>query len=62
VNPDLVFGGEDGKVMTVRYEAVNAMLLNEFLNEHHRAEAQREQFESKFAEQQNTIAEQGYRC
>jgi hypothetical protein len=33
-NPDLVVRGEDGKVMTVRYEAVNAMLLNEFLKEH----------------------------
>jgi len=31
VNPDLVVRGEDGKVMTVRYEAVNAVLLNEFL-------------------------------
>ena len=37
VNPDLVVRGEDGKVMTVRYEAVNAMLLNEFLKEHQRA-------------------------
>ena len=34
INPDLVVRGEDGKVMTVRYEAVNAMLLNEFLKEH----------------------------
>jgi len=34
VNPDLVVKGEDRKVMTVRYEAVNAMLLNEFLKEH----------------------------
>ena len=34
VNPDLVVRGEDGKVTTVRYEAVNAMLLNEFLKEH----------------------------
>ena len=34
VNPDLVVRGEDGEVMTVRYEAVNAMLLNEFLKEH----------------------------
>jgi uncharacterized coiled-coil protein SlyX len=34
VNPDLVVRSEDGKVMTVRYEAVNAMLLNEFLKEH----------------------------
>src|SRR5436189_2236501 len=34
VNPNLVVRGEDGKVMTVRYDAVNAMLLNEFLKEH----------------------------
>ena len=46
VNPDLVVRGEDGKVNTVRYEAVNAMLLNEFLKEHRNV-----------AEQQSTIAE-----
>ena len=34
VNPDLVIYDPDGKPYTVRYEAVNAMLLNEFLNEH----------------------------
>jgi hypothetical protein len=34
VNPDLVVRDEEGKVMTVRYDAVNAMLLNEFLKEH----------------------------
>jgi len=34
VNPDLVVKDADGKVYTVRYEAVNAMLLNEFLKEH----------------------------
>src|SRR5438477_4235161 len=34
VNPDLVVRDQDGKVNTVRYEAVNAMLLNEFLKEH----------------------------
>jgi len=34
VNPDLVVNGRDGKPYTVRYEAVNAMLLNEFLKEH----------------------------
>jgi hypothetical protein len=34
VNPDLVARDEDGKPYTVRYEAVNAMLLNEFLKEH----------------------------
>jgi hypothetical protein len=34
VNPDLVVRDDEGKVSTVRYEAVNAMLLNEFLKEH----------------------------
>ena len=38
VNPDLVVPDEEGKVMTVRYEAVNAMLLNEFLKEHRTVE------------------------
>ena len=32
--------GSDGKVNSVRYEAVNAMLLNEFLKEHHKNEEQ----------------------
>ena len=45
MNPDLVVKDENGKV-TVRYEAVNAMLLNEFLKEHRNV-----------AEQQSTIAE-----
>jgi hypothetical protein len=34
VNPDLVVRDENGEIYTVRYEAVNAMLLNEFLKEH----------------------------
>ena len=34
VNPDLVLRNEEGKPYSVRYEAVNAMLLNEFLKEH----------------------------
>ena len=34
MNPDLVARDAGGKVYTVRYEAVNAMLLNEFLKEH----------------------------
>jgi len=34
VNPDLVVRAADGKAYTVRYDAVNAMLLNEFLKEH----------------------------
>ena len=38
IDPDLVVRDEEGKVMTVRYDAVNAMLLNEFLKEHHKLE------------------------
>jgi hypothetical protein len=38
VNPDLVVRDSEGKVYTVRYEAANAMLLNEFLKEHREVE------------------------
>ncbi len=38
VNPDLIVTDDEGKPFTVRYEAVNAMLLNEFLKEHQRVE------------------------
>ena len=51
VNPDLVVKGEDGKVMTVRYDAVNAMLLNEFLKEHGKVE----KLETTVARQQKQI-------
>jgi hypothetical protein len=51
--PDLVVRGEDGKVMTVRYEAVNAMLLNEFLKEHPKVEEQ----ESTIAQLKTTVAQ-----
>ena len=46
VNPDLVVRDDKGEIYTVRYDAVNAMLLNEFLKEHWNV-----------AEQQSTIAE-----
>jgi hypothetical protein len=53
VNPDLVIYDRDGKPYTVRYDAVNAMLLNEFLKEHKAfIEEQR-----KVQEQQATITE-----
>src|SRR5439155_12636774 len=42
VNPDLVARDDKGKPYTVRYDAVNAMLLNEFLKEHKRVEEQEE--------------------
>jgi hypothetical protein len=38
VNPDLVVRDKEGKPYSVRYEAVNAMLLNEFLKEHGKVE------------------------
>ena len=40
VNPDLVARDDEGKPYTVRYEAVNAMLLNEFLKEHRKVQEQ----------------------
>jgi endosialidase-like protein len=58
VNPDLVARDEQGKAYTVRYEAVNAMVLNEFLKEHRKVEAQEskiEQQEAKIAHQQKQI-------
>ena len=38
VNPGLVVREKNGEILTVRYDAVNAMLLNEFLKEHHKVE------------------------
>jgi trimeric autotransporter adhesin len=40
VNPDLVARDDQGKPYSVRYEAVNAMLLNEFLKEHRKVQEQ----------------------
>jgi uncharacterized coiled-coil protein SlyX len=54
VNPNLVVRDTKGEVYTVRYEAVNAMLLNEFLKEHSTIE----ELKSKVAKQEATIAQQ----
>jgi trimeric autotransporter adhesin len=54
VNPALVARDEQGKAYTVRYDAVNAMLLNEFLKEHRRNEKQ----EATIAELKSTVAQQ----
>ena len=48
VNPELVLLDKEGKPYTVRYDAVNAMLLNEFLKEH-----------TAFVEEQRKVQEQG---
>ena len=51
VNPDLVARDTEGKPYTVRYDQVNAMLLNEFLKEHCKNEEQ----EATIARQQRQI-------
>jgi small-conductance mechanosensitive channel len=66
VNPDLVARDEEGKPYTVRYEGVNAMLLNEFLKAYRKAETQERKIEqedaiigelkSALAQQQKAIA------
>jgi hypothetical protein len=58
VNPDLVVRDKEGKPYSVRYDAVNAMLLNEFLKEHRKVEElqasiaqQRKDFQAAIAQQ-----------
>ena len=53
VNPDLVGRNEKGEPESVRYEQVNAMLLNEFLKEHARVEEQ----DRKVQKQEATITQ-----
>jgi len=50
VNPDLVARDAEGKVFTVRYDAVNAMLLNEFLKEHRTVQEQQKEIDNLKAE------------
>jgi hypothetical protein len=52
VNPDLIVRDREGKPYSVRYEAVNAMLLNEFLKEHRKVE----QLEARVAQQEKDFA------
>ena len=54
VNPDLIARDDKGEIYTVRYEAVNAMLLNEFLKEHRKVEEQ----EATISELKSTVAQQ----
>jgi hypothetical protein len=51
INPDLVTRDREGKPETVRYDAVNAMLLNEFLKEHRKVQ----ELEANAARQQKQI-------
>jgi len=50
VNPALVYRDDKGKVYSVRYEAVNAMLLNEFIKEHRTMEQQQATIASQEAQ------------
>jgi len=56
VNPDLVVRDKNGDIYTVRYDAVNAMLLNEFLKEHRKVEDLKKDFQATVAQQQKEIA------
>ena len=55
VNRDLVVCDDKGEVYTLRYEAVTAMLPNEFLKERAKVQQLKRDFESKFVEQQKQI-------
>ena len=62
VSPNLVVHDKDGKPHSVRYDQVNAMLLNEFLKEHSKVQEleatvvqQQKSFQSKLAEQEKKI-------
>jgi predicted RNase H-like nuclease (RuvC/YqgF family) len=60
VNPDLVGRNPEGQPDSVRYEQINAMLLNEFLKEHKKVEEQKRKLEnqdSKIQQQATTIAQ-----
>jgi uncharacterized coiled-coil protein SlyX len=54
VNSDLVTRDSNGKIYSVRYDAVNAMLLNEFLKEHKKVEEQ----QAGIADLKSTVASQ----
>jgi hypothetical protein len=61
VNPDLVVRDKEGKPYSVRYEQVNAMLLNEFLKEHRKVEQQgrkMQEQEASIAQLKSTMAQQ----
>jgi hypothetical protein len=58
VNPDLVVRDENGEIYTVRYDSVNAMLLNEFLKEHRKVEGQQATIAELKSELQTVSAQQ----
>ena len=52
VNPDLVVRDKEGKPYSVRYDQVNAMLLNEFLKEHRKVQ----ELEARLAQQERNFS------
>jgi hypothetical protein len=56
-NQDLVVRDENGEIYSVRYEAVNAMLLNEFLKEHRKNEEQEKRIDALTAQLQEQAAQ-----
>jgi uncharacterized coiled-coil protein SlyX len=54
INPDLVVRDTNGEIYSVRYDAVNVMLLNEFLKEHKKVEEQ----QATISELRSTVAQQ----
>jgi len=60
INPELVALDKDGKPFSVRYDQVNAMLLNEFLKEHRKVESQERQIndqDARIIELMSTVAQ-----
>ena len=62
MNPDLVVRNRNDEIYSVRYEAVNAMLLNEFLKEHNKVEKletavaqQRKDFQAAITHERQTM-------
>ena len=56
VNPELVIRDKNGELVTVRYDVVNAMLLNEFLKEHRKVEEQQATIAQLKKEMETVIA------
>jgi hypothetical protein len=57
INPDLVARDAKGELYTVRYDAVNAMLLNEFLKARRQIDAQQKQIDALTAGLQKVSAQ-----
>jgi hypothetical protein len=57
VDPDLILLDKEGKPLTVRYEQINGMLLNEFLKEHKKVEEQQASISELKSEMQTMVAQ-----